>query len=111
MAKIRFNQNFGIDMPTLVLERRDFSKIGILSDISDVEYRETLQAPELSFTVRKTEPSVWEHINNYNLVFIPEYREHFSLHVDTSEETCVTKTVTATYLPVSELQEIKLRNL
>lgn len=67
MAKIRFNQNFGIDMPTLVLERRDFSKIGILSDISDVEYRETLQAPELSFTVRKTEPSVWEHINNYNL--------------------------------------------
>lgn len=111
MAKIRFNQNFGIDMPTLVLERRDFSKIGILSDISDVEYRETLQAPELSFTVRKTEPSIWEHINNYNLVFIPEYREHFSLHVDTSEETCVTKTVTATYLPVSELQEIKLRNL
>lgn len=111
MAKIRFNQNFGIDMPTLVLERRDFSKIGILSDISDVEYRETLQAPELSFTVRKTDAAIWEHINNYNLVFIPEYREHFSLHVDTSEEACTTKTVTATYLPVSELQEIKLRNL
>lgn len=48
MPKIVFNENFGVDEITLVLERRDFSKYGKLKDVTDIEYKDTMNAPELS---------------------------------------------------------------
>lgn len=111
MPKIVFNENFGVDEITIVLERRDFSKYGKLKDTTDIEYKDTLNAPELSFTVYKTENELWDKINNYNLVYIPEYNEHFSITVNTTEENTTQKSVTCTYLPVNELQNVKLRNI
>lgn len=111
MPKVIFNEYLGIDDITIVLERRDFYKYGKLSDVKDIEYKCALNAPELSFTVYKTENDLWEKINNYNLVFIPEYKEHFSISVNTTEESTNQKSVTCTYLPLSELQNIKLRNI
>lgn len=111
MPKIVFNENFGVDEITLVLERRDFSKYGKLKDVTDIEYKDTMNAPELSFNVYKTDDPIWNKINNYNLVYIPEYKEHFSISVNTTEENTTQKSVTCTYLPVSELQNVKLRNI
>ena len=111
MPKIVFNENFGVDEITLVLERRDFSKYGKLKDVTDIEYKDTMNAPELSFNVYKTDDQIWDKINNYNLVYIPEYKEHFSISVNTTEENTTQKSVTCTYLPVSELQNVKLRNI
>lgn len=53
MPKIVFNENFGVDEITIVLERRDFSKYGKLKDVTDIEYKDTMNAPELSFNVYK----------------------------------------------------------
>lgn len=39
MPKIVFNENFGVDEITIVLERRDFSKYGKLKDVTDIEYK------------------------------------------------------------------------
>ena len=111
MPKIVFNENFGVDEITILLERRDFHKYGKLIDTTDIEYKDTLNAPELSFTVYKTENELWGKINNYNLVYIPEYNEHFSITVNTTEENTTQKSVTCTYLPVNELQNVKLRNI
>lgn len=111
MPKIVFNENFGVDEITIVLERRDFSKYGKLKDVTDIEYKDTMNAPELSFNVYKTDDQIWDKINNYNLVYIPEYKEHFSISVNTTEENTTQKSVTCTYLPVSELQNVKLRNI
>lgn len=111
MPKIVFNENFGVDEITIVLERRDFSKYGKLKDVTDIEYKDTMNAPELSFNVYKTDDPIWNKINNYNLVYIPEYKEHFSISVNTTEENTTQKSVTCTYLPVSELQNVKLRNI
>jgi len=111
MPKIIFNENFGVDEITILLERRDFHKYGKLIDTTDIEYKDTLNAPELSFTVYKTENELWDKINNYNLVYIPEYNEHFSITVNTTEENTTQKSVTCTYLPVNELQNVKLRNI
>lgn len=111
MPKIIFNENFGVDEITIVLERRDFSKYGKLKDVTDIEYKDTMNAPELSFNVYKTDDPIWNKINNYNLVYIPEYKEHFSISVNTTEENTTQKSVTCTYLPVSELQNVKLRNI
>lgn len=111
MPKIVFNENFGVDEITIVLERRDFSKYGKLKDVTDIEYKDTMNAPELSFNVYKTDNPIWNKINNYNLVYIPEYKEHFSISVNTTEENTTQKSVTCTYLPVSELQNVKLRNI
>ena len=76
MPKIVFNENFGVDEITILLERRDFHKYGKLIDTTDIEYKDTLNAPELSFTVYKTENELWDKINNYNLVYIPEYNSY-----------------------------------
>lgn len=111
MPKIVFNENFGVDEITIVLERRDFSKYGKLKDVTDIEYKDTMNAPELSFNVYKTNDQIWDKINNYNLVYIPEYKEHFSISVNTTEENTTQKSVTCTYLPVNELQNVKLRNI
>lgn len=112
MAKKIFNENLGVDTPVLVLERRDFFKLGNIVNVSDIEYKSTLNTFELSFTVYKDKKDeLWDKINNYNLIYIPEYNEHFSMHVNTNEENMTQKTVECTYLPVSELQEIKLRNI
>lgn len=111
MPKIVFNENFGVDEITIVLERRDFSKYGKLKDVTDIEYKDTMNAPELSFNVYKTDDPIWNKISNYNLVYIPEYKEHFSISVNTTEENTTQKSVTCTYLPVSELQNVKLRNI
>lgn len=111
MPKIVFNENFGVDEITILLERRDFHKYGKLIDTTDIEYKDTLNAPELSFTVYKTENELWDKINNYNLLYIPEYNEHFSITVNTTEENTTQKSVTCTYLPVNELQNVKLRNI
>ena len=70
-----------------------------------------MTAPELSFTVYKTDDPIWDKINNYNLVYIPEYKEHFSISVNTTEENTTQKSVICTYLPVNELQNVKLRNI
>ena len=47
MPKIIFNENFGVDEITILLERRDFHKYGKLIDATDIEYKDTLNAPEL----------------------------------------------------------------
>lgn len=113
MAKQIFNENFGIEVPTLILERRDFSKIGIITAASNIEYKETLNSPELSFQVYKSEKVsiYWDNINNYNLIYIPEYNEHFAMKITTSEENFSQKTIECTFLPKDELQNIKLRNI
>lgn len=78
MAKHIFHKNCGVDIPTLILQRRDFSNIGIIRAASNIEYKETLNSPTLSFTVykHKTLSGDWEAINNYNIIYIPEYKEH-----------------------------------
>lgn len=113
VAKVKhiFNENYGVDIPTLILERRDFSKLETIKNASEITYKDNFHSPELSFKVHKDKNSNWDNINNYNIVYIPEYEENFAIHVNTNEESLNYKTVTGTFLPKEELQNVKLHNI
>lgn len=113
MAQQIFNKNYDIDVPTLVLARRDYSNIDGIKHASNIVYKENLNSPTLSFTVYKDNKwTHWEDINNYNLVYIPEYKEYFAMHVNINEENTTQKEVECIYFPQEELQNsAKIHNL
>lgn len=115
VAKSFLDKNLNIDTPTLILKRRDLTNIGNLI-ASEIKYKDNFaSANELSFKVYKFLDeklnTIWEEINDYNIIYIPEYDEYFDIHVSLNEEECTYKVATCTSLPESELFNTKLYNI
>ena len=115
MAKIIYNQNLQIDTPTLLLKRRDFSNIGALTATEIVYKNHFNSANELSFKVSKSingeQNHLWDKLNDYNIVCIPEYGEYFEIQIALAEEAGAYKTVTCRALAESELSQINLYDI
>ena len=110
MAKAIYDKNLNVEIPTIVIKRRDFKNIGAIK-VSDMIYKNNFNAPnELSFTVYKSvnDESIWDKINDYNIIWLPEYDEYFDMQVNIKEENNITKDVTCTSLCESELSQINL---
>lgn len=115
MAKIIYNQNLKIDTPTLLLKKRDFTNIGAIT-ASEITYKNYFNSPnELSFKVYKFTDNklntLWDDINDYNILYVPELEECFEMHISLTEETGTYKAVTCTSLAESELSQTKLYDI
>lgn len=113
MAEITYKNDQTIEMPTVVIKRRNYDNIGSVN-VTDMVYTNNFNSPnELSFTVHASEADghVWDKINDYNIVFLPEYEEYFDMQVEKTEETEVSKKVTCRSLCESELSQIRLYDI
>ncbi|MDE6231956.1 MAG: hypothetical protein K2M60_01215, partial [Lachnospiraceae bacterium] len=116
MAKIKFDKQHNVDVPTLLLQNRNFDTLGKINDVFSLEYKENFNsANELSFTVYKTingnENALWDLILNNKIVFIPEFEERFVITVSVNDDSAVSKSVTGISLCESELSQIMLYNI
>lgn len=115
MANIIYNQNLQIDTPTLLLKRRDLSNIGALTATEIIYKNNFNSANELSFKVSKSingeQNHLWDKLNDYNIVCIPEYGEYFEIQIALAEEAGAYKTVTCRSLAESELSQINLYDI
>lgn len=115
MAKIFYDKSLNIDTPTIILKKRDFTNIGKIV-ASEIKYKDNFaSANELSFKIYKfidnNFNTFWEEINDYNIIYVPEYEEFFDMHVSLSEEIGTYKTITCTALAESELSNVKLYDI
>ena len=110
MAANIYDGNLNIEIPTLVIKKRDYENIGAFK-ASGIEYTNNFNsANELSFVVHKSvvDDTVWDRINDYNIIYIPEYNEYFDMTVSITDENETIKNVTCTALCESELSQINL---
>lgn len=113
MAEKIYKNNLNIKIPTVVIKRRTYENIGSVP-ISDMVYTNHFNAPnELSFTVhaQDTDSDIWDKINDYNVVYLPEYEEYFDMQVEKSEEQDVVKKVSCLSLCESELSQVNLYDI
>ncbi len=113
MPETIYKNDQTIEMPTVVIKHRNYDNIGSVS-VTDMVYTNHFNSPnELSFTVHATDEKglVWDKINDYNIVFLPEYGEYFDMQVEKTEENVVTKKVTCRSLCESELSQIRLYDI
>lgn len=116
MAKITFDKQHNVDVPTLLLQNRNFDTLGKINGACSLEYKENFNsADELSFTVYKTangnKNALWDLIIDNKIVFIPEFQERFVISVSVNEENAVSKTITGVSLCESELSQINLYDI
>ena len=84
MAEKIYKNNLNIKIPTVVIKRRTYENIGSVA-VSGMVYTKHFNAPnELSFTVhaQDTDSDVWDKINDYNIVYLPEYEEYFDMQIE-----------------------------
>ena len=118
MAKIIFDKyHCNVDMPTLLLQNRDFDTIGIFSNISNFTYSENFNSSnEVSFTTYykngygQINP-LWNSICDLKVIYIPEFNERFEMYISIDEENSTKKNISAVSLCEAELSNIKLYNI
>lgn len=116
MAKITFDKQHNVDVPTLLLQNRNFDTLGKINGACSLEYKENFNsADELSFIIYKTangnKNALWDLIIDNKIVFIPEFQERFVISVSVNEENAVSKTITGVSLCESELSQINLYDI
>lgn len=117
MAKIVFDKNHNVDMPTLLLQNRNFDTIGIFSNISNLTYSENFNSSnEISFTTYFKNGNgqinpLWNSICDLKIIYIPEFNERFEISVSIDEEDSTRKNISAHSLCESELSNIRLYNI
>lgn len=115
MANIFFNKQSIPETPTLLLKRRDLTTIGAIT-ASEIVYKNQFFAPnELSFRVYRyvdeKQNASWQALDDYHVIYIPEYGEYFDAHVSLNEENGTYKTVICTSLTETELSQTKLYDI
>ncbi len=116
MANIIFNHQNLVEVPTLILQNRNFDTLGIIADASNLTYKENFNSPnELSFTIYKNingkKNPLWSSIVDFKLLYVPEFKERFEISVSTLQEGTISKSITATSLCEAELGQITIRNV
>lgn len=108
--KLDFNLNNEIDMPELILGKRNFDKLGSVTNIENLSYEYNLMsADKIDFAVHKffhqKECRLWEELKDRRLIFVKEFNEWFEISVKTDETNELKKTITGTSLCESELSQ------
>lgn len=116
MPKLTFNQQNEIDVPTIILQNRNFDNIGKINNVDNIVYKEYFNgADEVSFTVHKMKDGeitpYWEEITDHKVVYIPEFQGRFYMKVSVDEGDCIEKKCILRSLCEDELSQIILRNI
>lgn len=99
------------ETPTLILSKRNGEHIGALNNATQIHYNGKLNSyDELSFTVYKTmngkNEAFWDEIVDFRIIYVPELKHRFEIHVELSESETSIKTVTGTSLCEEELSHL-----
>lgn len=102
--------------PTIVLSRRNGDKINAINNVSNIRQVFDLQSVfELSFNVFKTldgkDCEVWDDINDFMLIYLPDYNLWFEIYVESHEDNQIYKAVSCIHLPEAELSQVLLHNI
>lgn len=100
--------------PTLLLCRRDRTVLGALYPVTDLTVTWNLDTcQELSFRVYKEllSETLWNRLDQFKLIYIPEFAEYFDLDVAVSETEQSVKTITGKSLCEAELSQIVLYDI
>lgn len=100
--------------PTLLLCRRDRTILGALYPVTDLTVTWNLDTcQELSFRVYKEllSETLWNGLDQFKLIYIPEFAEYFDLDVAVSETEQSVKTITGKSLCEAELSQIVLYDI
>lgn len=111
-----FNNNNQIDMPELVLGKRNYDKLGSITNVTDFIYEyQLMSADSISFTVHRETDNVpcrlWNEIRDRRLVWISEFQEWFEISVSTDENDTAIKIITGTSLCEAELSQVLMGNI
>ena len=114
---IKFNKNNNqIEPFTVILCNRNQESLGQIVNISNMNFKGNLNsANELSFEVHKTvdgyDDPLWDDIFDLRLVYISDLNEYFEINVSYTDQTYLTKTITATSLCEAELSQTMLYDI
>lgn len=110
--RIMFDAANKPEEPTIVLARRNGTKIGALN-AKEISISDSFNdAPELSFKVYKEldgeQCPLWDEITNFKLIYCVEWNAWFEMTVELDETNEIVKTVFCTGLGYAELGQIML---
>lgn len=113
--KLEFNLNNNVEMPEIILGKRNYEKLGSIVHFDNLTYDYNLMsANSVSFTVYKElngeKERLWDEIKDRRLIYLKEFGEWFQIDVSTNDETGVTKEITGTSLCEAELSQIYIRS-
>lgn len=99
---------------TIVLAKRNLSKIGAIK-YYDLVYSANDNSPdEISFKVYKTldgqKNKLWNKLCNLSLIWVKELNEYFQIETSINDERNTLKTITATSLCEAELSQLYIYN-
>jgi len=113
--QIQFDNDYSALPPTLVLAKRNGSKIGAINAFDITVSDELNTYSELSFTVYKTvdnEPNpYWDDIKDFRLIWCKEWDIWYELNIDTTESSETIKKCTLKTLAQSELSKVQVHKL
>ena len=111
--RINFDGNHNAETPTLVLGKRNGDKIGLISNIDNINLKDCMNdVPEMSFTVHKYVNGVlcplWDEIKDFRLVWCKEWDMWFQLTIDINISDETIKNVSLIRLAEAELSQTNL---
>lgn len=114
--RINFDPSGNPELPTLVLSNRNGSKIGNITNKTNVNFKGSLvNADEFTFTAHKRLGNnylkYWNELTNFKLIWIPEWDKWFQLSVEVDQDDETIKNVNVVGLGESELSQIMLYNV
>ena len=115
-VKIKFDPSGNTELPMLVLSNRNGDKLGNLTNITNVVFRDNMtDASELTFTAHRfmsgNELKLWDDLKDFKLIWVPEWDYWFEISVEIDDEDETIKSVIAKSLGESELSQINLYNI
>lgn len=119
MAKMKFDKQNNVEIPTLLLQNRNFDTYGNITNFIDLTYTENFNsANELSFRIINEDSincdnslAKWDDIADFRILYVPEFEERFEIKVNTEQDSQNTKIVRAMSLCESELSQLTLREI
>lgn len=112
---IKLDNSGNVILPTMVLATRSGKKLGTILTEENKLTASLENGYSLSFIVNKYldghENNVWDSIDNFKLLYIPDWDIWFEMYVSIAENSSIVKEVECTSLCEAELSQIMLYNI
>lgn len=108
---LNFDLNNNVEVPEIILGKRNYDKFGAITNIENLVYDYNLtSANSISFTIHKTlngkEERLWNEIKERRCVWLKEFNEWFQIDVTENDNGEITKEIVGTSLCEAELGQV-----
>lgn len=113
--RLEFDLNNNVEMPEIILGKRNYDKLGSIVNIDNLTYDYNLMSADtINFTVYKElnyeNERLWEEIKDRRLVYLKDFNEWFQIDVVINDKSGISKEITATSLCEAELSQIYIKS-